>query len=557
MFVGKESRKAVTMADVQVQPSLLQPPTEKRVLRIRSPSPGGLRGRSQTPIRGGRSMTPLMRFREKSATPSDQPSVWRSITPFIQREEKEKTPLEIGQNIILNLASYKAIIDKALVMDISLDEESPVNFILSEHSVIDRAAIMDLSNVEIIYVEDDEFDSESDFRESETPETSVPPEEKKEKDELTGGSDDEAAGEKKKKKAKPKKVVKKKEKKEKEDTPPKLKLDLGPPAPKVSKSKLFEQKAEPAPAAKPPPKRTKLAGPLAALQEQEAKAKEEAERLAREEEERRQQEEEELQRQQEEAEAEEKEGSDAEHESGDEHREGSEEGGSERGSRSGSGSGSGGSGSEGGSGGESEGEDGEGGEEEQSEGDENGYYSSEDDFTRPNPDEEGLWSKLEDGQQGVIRSGYERKKHKKLSERERDVEWQKRREAARIPRIHVHLKDITTSEGHNVRLTCNVSGPELIIRWLKNGEPIEKGPKYRILANEGIVALEIVRSVADDSGEYTCSIRNNNGDAVTSAIITIYEIIKDEPAPPTFTLARGKCSYKLLKSATAFGLIYL
>lgn len=537
-----EEIKAITMTDVQVQPSQLQPPAiEKRVIRIRSPSPG-LRGRSQTPIRGGRSMTPLMRFREKSATPSDAPAVWRSITPFIQREEKEKTSLELGQNIILNLASYKAIIDKALVMDISLEEESPVNFILSEHSVIDRAAIMDLSNVEIIYVEDDEFDSESDCRESETPETSVPPEDKKEKDELTGGSDDEAAGEKKKKVKKAKKPVKKKEKKEKEDTPPKLKLDLGPPAPKINKSKLFEQKVEEKPpqAAKPPPKRGKLlTGPLAAMQAEEAKAKEaEAARLAEEEEIRRRNEEAELQRQQEEAEAdEEHEGSDAEHGSGDEQH-GSEEGGSERGSRSGSGSGSG-SGSQSGSGGESEGE---GGEEEQSEGegDENGFYSSEDDFTRPNPDEEGLWTKFDDGQQGVIRSGYERKKHKRLSERERDIEWQKRREAARIPRIHVHLKDITIAEGHNVRLTCNVTGPELVIRWLKNGEPIEKGPKYRILANEGIVALEIVRSVPSDSGEYTCSIRNNNGSAVTSAIVTIYEVVKDEPAPPTFTSARGK-----------------
>lgn len=53
-------------------------------------------------------------------------------------------------------------------MDISVEEERPAKFILSEHSVIDRAAIMDLSNVEIIYVEDDEFD-ESDYRESESP----------------------------------------------------------------------------------------------------------------------------------------------------------------------------------------------------------------------------------------------------------------------------------------------------------------------------------------------------------------------------------------------------
>lgn len=135
---------------------------EKRIIRMRSPSPG-LRGRSMTPIRG-RSVTPYQLFREKSATPS----AWRSITPFISREEKEKTPFEIGPNILQQLASYKAIIDKALVMDISLEEERPAKFILSEQSVIDKAAVMDLSNVEIIYVEDDDFE-DSDYRESESP----------------------------------------------------------------------------------------------------------------------------------------------------------------------------------------------------------------------------------------------------------------------------------------------------------------------------------------------------------------------------------------------------
>lgn len=148
--------------------SLLVPGTGRRMeMRMRSPSPN-FRGRSQTPVRA-RELTPLQLFREKSCTPS----AWRSITPFISREEKEKTPFEIGSNIIQQLASYQAIIDKALVMDISLEEEPPAKFILSEHSVIDRAAVMDLSNVEIIYVEDDDIDADSDYRDSESREASV------------------------------------------------------------------------------------------------------------------------------------------------------------------------------------------------------------------------------------------------------------------------------------------------------------------------------------------------------------------------------------------------
>lgn len=282
MFVFTKVIERRKMADVEVQqavrettPSSQAPIIEKRIIRMRSPSPS-FRGRSMTPIRG-RSVTPLQRFREKSATPS----AWRSITPFISREDKEKTPFEIGPNIIQQLASYKAIIDKALVMDISLEEEAPAKYIISEQSVIDKAAVMDLSNVEIIYVEDDDYD-ESDYRESESPASTIGTDDREKTAELTAGSDDEQPEKKKKTKKGAKKVVKKKsekKEKEKEDTPPRLKLDMDPPKPKVSKAKMFEQTqkaAEEKPLDKPPPKKKggKLTGALAAMKAEEAKMKE-------------------------------------------------------------------------------------------------------------------------------------------------------------------------------------------------------------------------------------------------------------------------------------------
>ena len=78
------------------------------------------------------------------------------------------------------------------------------------------------------------------------------------------------------------------------------------------------------------------------------------------------------------------------------------------------------------------------------------------------------------------------------------------------------------------------------IRWLKDGNPVEKTLRTRILMNEGILILEILRAAASDSGEYTCLLTNQNGEASTSAIVTVYEIIKDDPVPPTFITARGK-----------------
>lgn len=166
--------------------------------------------------------------------------------------------------------------------------------------------------------------------------------------------------------------------------------------------------------------------------------------------------------------------------------------------------------------------------------------SSDDDFYKPNPDEEGLWSKLDEVEQGIIRAKYDRTEFKKLTERERFFAFQQAREKARIPRLHSHIRDVTISEGHNVKLTCTASGPELNIKWFKDGNPVEKTPRTRILVNEGILSLEIIRAAPTDSGEYTCALSNQNGEASTSAIVTVYEIIKEDPIPPTFISARGK-----------------
>lgn len=174
--------------------------------------------------------------------------------------------------------------------------------------------------------------------------------------------------------------------------------------------------------------------------------------------------------------------------------------------------------------------------------------SSDDDFYKPNPDEEGLWSKLDEVEQGIIRAKYEPKEFQKLTERERFFIFQRAREQARIPRIHSHIRDVTISEGHNVKLTCTASGPELNIRWLKDGNPLEKTPRTRILVNEGILSLEILRAGASDSGEYTCSLKNANGEASTSSIVTVYEIIKDDPVPPTFISARGSLNKHTISS---------
>lgn len=155
-----------------------------------------------------------------------------------------------------------------------------------------------------------------------------------------------------------------------------------------------------------------------------------------------------------------------------------------------------------------------------------------------------MWSRLDEVEQGIIRAKYEPKAFKALTERERFFEFQRARESARIPHIHSHIRDVTVAEGNSVKLTCTASGPEMNIRWLRDGNHVEKGLRHRILVNEGILTLEILRAMASDSGEYTCLITNQNGEASTSSIVTVYEIIKDDPIPPTFVSARGNLKFK-------------
>lgn len=168
------------------------------------------------------------------------------------------------------------------------------------------------------------------------------------------------------------------------------------------------------------------------------------------------------------------------------------------------------------------------------------HMFAEDDFYIRDPEEEAKWKKLDETEQGIIRSLYEPKAFKGMTERERDFAFQRARENARIPRIYSHLKDVTLEEGQNIRLTCTASGPELNIKWLKDGNPVEKSARLRVLVNEGILCMEIIRSMPSDSGEYTCLLTNSNGDASTSAIVTIFEIVKADPQPPTFITVRGK-----------------
>lgn len=128
---------------------------------------------------------------------------------------------------------------------------------------------------------------------------------------------------------------------------------------------------------------------------------------------------------------------------------------------------------------------------------------------------------------------------KTATEKEKDAEWQRQREALRPPAIENFLTDRTVREYENLKLTCSVSGPDQNIKWFKNGVIVEKSNRCKLRVSDGLLVLEIPKAEISDSGEYMCQIRNKNGEVSSKCSVTVYKEVLDRPTAPTFTTIRG------------------
>lgn len=525
-----EERPSVEPESTPAPQDTLQLPKKRR--QIKSPTPGSIRGRSMTPIHG-RSRTPFDLYLTRR---SGTPTTYRSITPFLKRDDKEKTPFELGTDIHTQLISNYAVFDKACYMDITEPEEPPIRYITSDMSVIDRAAVMDVSNVEVIYVVE-EYDDEELPEEEEEVVVEVKPKKKAartkkavkgKKADREGSEEGDGAGEDAEREGSadledeaPKKGKKKAAPKKKEKSPsPKISLNLEMGGGQKGNKKMFEQ------AARPPPKKSALAIKMEEQAKAAAKAaEEEAARIAKSkdsaEEKRRRMEEEAA----EQARLEEEQRL-AEEEENQEY--GGEDGGEE--------------GDEYG-GGDDYNEDAKAEEEEEEDiaPPTPVRKDSDEGFTRP--DDSQAWDKIAniEGQEFMMqmRRWSAMKNAEIKSEKERDADWQKHREQFRRPCFINYLSDRACEVGHNVRLVCAVFGNDLSVKWFKDGKQIERDSSHRILNNNNILSLEILNCVPNNSGEYKVIIANMTDEVQSTCIVTVYEVYKDEPCPPIFSLIKG------------------
>ena len=65
-----------------------------------------------------------------------------------------------------------------------------------------------------------------------------------------------------------------------------------------------------------------------------------------------------------------------------------------------------------------------------------------------------------------------------------------------------------------------ITDPHLQVEWLKDGQPIIIGHRFRPIHDFGYVALDIIDTISEDSGTYTCRATNLMGTCECKAQLT-------------------------------------
>ncbi|KAG8223452.1 hypothetical protein J437_LFUL001944, partial [Ladona fulva] len=118
------------------------------------------------------------------------------------------------------------------------------------------------------------------------------------------------------------------------------------------------------------------------------------------------------------------------------------------------------------------------------------------------------------------------------------------------PSFTLPLHDCTVQEGERLTLECKVIGdptPDTV--WYKDGISIESNPDYHTSYKEGICALSIEETFAEDSARFTCKATNSAGTAETSAMLSVKAIEPSEApmfvVPLSNVMARAGLKLKL------------
>ncbi|GAB0100344.1 muscle M-line assembly protein unc-89 [Sergentomyia squamirostris] len=90
------------------------------------------------------------------------------------------------------------------------------------------------------------------------------------------------------------------------------------------------------------------------------------------------------------------------------------------------------------------------------------------------------------------------------------------------PIFLTHLTNRTCEEGTHVKFSCFAMGPELNVKWFKNGEPFTPITPVKSSCEDGLIVLEFLSPKIVDSGRYKVNVFNAAGTISSTAFLEIY-----------------------------------
>lgn len=89
-----------------------------------------------------------------------------------------------------------------------------------------------------------------------------------------------------------------------------------------------------------------------------------------------------------------------------------------------------------------------------------------------------------------------------------------------------NLENRTGVENTSVKLFCQIGGPRPEVHWLHNGTPVQYNDDVKNVSNENVAALSFLKAKPENSGEYTCIVKNRECKIEATVQLTILEVPK-------------------------------
>ena len=92
------------------------------------------------------------------------------------------------------------------------------------------------------------------------------------------------------------------------------------------------------------------------------------------------------------------------------------------------------------------------------------------------------------------------------------------------PKFWTTFRSLTINDGQHAHFECRIEpahDSRLRVEWFKDGKQMAIGSRYQYVHDFGFVCMNIVQTVAEDTGRYTCRLTNDYGSAESSVDLTV------------------------------------